>query len=45
MLQAAMLAKNFITEYIFPQPLWQIPLLIVLIGLIIFWVRYRKRQM
>ena len=24
---------------------WQIPLVIVLIGLIIFWVMYRRKQM
>ena len=30
---------------IFPQPLYQIPGLLLLIGLIVFWVIYRRRQM
>ena len=30
---------------IFPYPMWQIPGLILLIALIVFWIMYRRRQM
>ena len=38
-----MLAFGF--KDLFPMPWLQIPGLIILIGLIVFWVIYRRRQM
>ncbi len=38
----SMLAKHWITE-IFVW--WQIPLVILLIAIIVFWIMYRRKQM
>ena len=35
---------NFITA-IFPYPQYQIPLLVVLVGLIVFYIHWKKKQM
>lgn len=32
-------------DSIFPNPMLQIPLLIVLVGLVIFYVQWKKKQM